>query len=114
MFCDLLSIDKYTYCNYNMVVRIDFDSTKSARNALERDLPFERAAEFDWATAAYWEDDRLAYPERRFVALGFLAGRLHVLCFTPIEGGVRVISFRKANAREIRRYEREIANRRNG
>jgi uncharacterized DUF497 family protein len=29
---------------------------------------------------------------------------LHVLCFTPIAGGIRVISFRKANAREVRNH----------
>ena len=31
--------------------------------------------------------------------------RLHVLCFTPIDGGIRVISFRKANDREVRKYD---------
>ena len=30
--------------------------------------------------------------------------RLHVLCFTEIPDGIRVISFRKANAREVKRY----------
>ena len=32
--------------------------------------------------------------------------RAHVVCFTPIEGGIRVISLRKANAREVRRYDK--------
>ena len=45
------------------------------------------------------------YPESRFVALGFLENRLHVLCFTPTVGGIRVISFRKANRREEKEYE---------
>jgi len=31
--------------------------------------------------------------------------RLHVLCFTPVVNGIRVISFRKANKREIKDYE---------
>jgi uncharacterized protein len=30
---------------------------------------------------------------------------LHVLCFTPATDGIRVISFRKANTREVRNYE---------
>jgi uncharacterized protein len=38
------------------------------------------------------------------VALGQIGERLHVLCFTPIEGGIRVISLRKANDREVSRY----------
>jgi len=31
--------------------------------------------------------------------------RLHVLCFTPVANGIRVISFRKANKREMNDYE---------
>ncbi len=44
--------------------------------------------------------------ERPFVALGWLDERLHVPCFAPTPGGIRIISFRKANSREERRYER--------
>jgi uncharacterized DUF497 family protein len=68
-------------------------------------LPFALAAQFDFSTAIIEEDTRKAYPETRFVAFGFLGKRLHVLCFTPILDGIRVISFRKANQREIRDYE---------
>lgn len=44
------------------------------------------------------------YGETRYVALGQLQGRLHVLCFTETRDGIRVISFRKANEREVKRY----------
>ncbi|MGB6977137.1 MAG: BrnT family toxin [Gammaproteobacteria bacterium] len=91
-------------------MKIDFDPEKSHKNKLNRGLPFESAAEFDWETAIYLEDTRNPYPEQRFVALGFLNQRLHVLCFTPIVDGVRIISFRKANLREIKRYEKETIN----
>ena len=36
--------------------------------------------------------------------MGYLNERVHVICFTPIEEGVRIISFRKANAREVSYY----------
>ena len=68
-------------------------------------MSFERVADFAWETASIAEDDRKDYPERRFVAVGHLDGRLHVLCFTPSDDGIRVISFRKANGRERKRYE---------
>jgi uncharacterized protein len=45
------------------------------------------------------------YGERRFQALGLIAGRLHALVFTPRAGLVHVISLRKANRREIKLYE---------
>jgi uncharacterized DUF497 family protein len=92
-------------------MKIEFDSNKNQRNIVVRDLSFEDAAEFDWDTAIYYEDDRREYPESRIIALGFLNERLHILCFTPIDGGIRVISFRKANKREVRYYEKEIADR---
>ncbi|NOV32337.1 BrnT family toxin [Methylomonas sp. ZR1] len=87
---------------------IEFDPAKSARNILERGLSSERVADFDWSSAIATEDVRKDYPERRFVAFGYLDERLHVLCFTPVTGGIRVISFRKANSREIRKYDRTI------
>lgn len=84
---------------------IDFDPSKSDRNDRERDLPFTAVECFDWEGAILAEDNRFEYPERRFIALGRIGQRVHVVCFTPIEDGIRVISLRKANPREVRRYE---------
>jgi uncharacterized protein len=85
-------------------VRIDFDPAKSERNHRERGLPFEYAAKFEFSSALVAVDDRKEYGEVRYVALGMLGERLHVLCFTEITDGIRVISFRKANSREVARY----------
>ncbi|RPJ16970.1 MAG: BrnT family toxin [Desulfobacteraceae bacterium] len=92
-------------------MKIDFDPTKSERNTKLRSLSFDRAVDFDWETAVYYEDERTDYPEIRIIALGFLGVRLHVICFTPIDDGVRIISFRKANRREVRDYDEETADR---
>jgi uncharacterized DUF497 family protein len=92
-------------------VNVDFDPIKSAKNDRDRGLPFSKAAEFDWANAVFSEDSRHAYPERRFVASGFIGDRLHIVCFTPITGGIRVISFRKANQREVKRHEQATPDR---
>ena len=85
-------------------MRIVFDTDKSERNARERNLPFERAEAFEFASALIHQDLRHDYGEARYVAVGLLDGRLHVLCFTEIEGGIRVISLRKANDREFKRH----------
>ena len=92
-------------------MKIDFDPVKSEQNIKLRSLSFDRAGDFDWGTAVYYEDNRVDYPETRIIALGFLGVRLHVICFTLIDGGVRIISFRKANRREVRYYEDETADR---
>ena len=83
---------------------VTFDPDKNERNIRERDLSFELASEFEFETAYVEVDSRRAYDETRYVALGSLHGRLHVLCFTETADGIRVISFRKANNREVKRY----------
>jgi uncharacterized DUF497 family protein len=90
-------------------MRIDFDPKKNEVNVRTRGLSFEKAASFDFDSAVVFEDVRHSYPEARFIALGFLDSRLHVMCFTPTEQGIRVISFRKANQREVRDYEQTSA-----
>lgn len=79
---------------------ISFDAAKNIRNIALRGLSFERAAEFDFPTAKIWQDQRKSYPEARFIAVGYLVERLHVLAFAELPAGIRVISFRKANPRE--------------
>ncbi|HQY22130.1 MAG TPA: BrnT family toxin [Gammaproteobacteria bacterium] len=91
-------------------MKIDFDPEKSNKNIRERGLAFELIVEFDWETAIYAEDIRSLYAERRFITIGYIGQRLHVVCFTPIKGGIRAISFRKANLREVKRYEKETIN----
>lgn len=85
---------------------ITFDPAKNERNIRERHLSFEQARAFDFATAVVEIDDRRDYGEIRVVALGFLEGRLHSVCYVETEVGIRVISLRKANSREIKRYEK--------
>jgi uncharacterized DUF497 family protein len=86
------------------VVRISYDPAKNQRNIRERGLSFDAAAEFDFEGALYAVDDRRDYGEKRYVGVGLCYGRLHVLCFVETTDGVRVISFRKANPREVKRY----------
>jgi uncharacterized DUF497 family protein len=90
-------------------MKVEFDPAKNTTNARERGLPFELVEGFDWDGAVFSEDTRFPYRETRLVALGFIEKRLHVVCFTGIPGGIRVISFRKANEREVLKYEKEKA-----
>ncbi len=66
------------------MLKIDFDLNKSQKNINECGLSFEMAYYFDWGGALYAQDNRSLYSEDRFVAIGYLDKRLHVLCFTPI------------------------------
>ena len=84
---------------------ISFDSAKSEKNVLARGVPFDLAAQFAWDGALIVEDLRKDYGERRFQALGLIGGRLHMMVFTPCSNKAHVISLRKANKREVKRYE---------
>jgi len=90
-------------------VRITYDPAKNERNIRNRGLSFDSAARFDFEGALYAVDQRHDYGEMRYIAMGMLGVRLHVLCFAETADGIRVISFRKANAREVRRYAKAQA-----
>ena len=66
-------------------------------------------AEFDFATAVAEIDRRRDCGETRIVALGYLDGRLHALCYLNTDPAIRVISFRRANSREMKRYAKAKA-----
>lgn len=85
-------------------MRFTYDPAKSKRNIDERGLVFDLAEDFDWSSALIAEDTRQDYLERRYQALGLIAGQLHMLVFTPRDGAVHVISLRRANKRERNRY----------
>ena len=90
-------------------MRISYDPAKNQRNIRNRGLSFESAAEFDFESALYAVDERHDYGETRYIAVGMLGVRLHVLCFAETADGIRVISFRRANAREVKRYAKDQA-----
>ena len=85
---------------------MDKNPAKEDRNLEERGLSLDLAEHLDWATALIWEDTRRDYGERRYCVPGFIEDRLHSVVFTPREGKPRVISLRKANKREVKKYEK--------
>ncbi len=83
---------------------IEYDPEKNAANIATRGLSFDLVAEFDWQGALVLEDARRQYGETRYQALGMIRGRLHMVVVTFRKTHVRVISLRRANAREERVY----------
>lgn len=87
---------------------ISYTAAKSEMNIARRDLSFESVVRFDMAGALIVEDTRVDYAEQRFQALGMIGERLHMLVFTPRDQAIHVISLRKANSREVQRYEQAL------
>jgi len=51
-------------------------------------------------------DQRWEYGEERFRALGLMDEKVFVVVFTRRSGAIRIISARRANSREVKRYEK--------
>ncbi len=51
-------------------------------------------------------DQRWDYGEERFRALGVVGGKVFVVVFTRRLRAIRIISARRANSREVKRYEK--------
>jgi uncharacterized protein len=81
-----------------------WDEEKRRANFEKHGIDFELVDAFEWETARIVTDERHVYGEPRLIAIGFIRGRLHVLVFTRRGNEIRVISLRKANRREVRRY----------
>lgn len=83
---------------------ITFDPAKRDKALVERGLDFNDA-EIIFAGATFdREDTRRDYGERRIMTVGFLRGRMTIVGWTPRGADRHVLSMRKANAREQKRY----------
>ena len=82
-----------------------FDPAKNASNIKLRYLSFDRVVDFEFETALFTPDQRRDYDEVRVRTLGWLDKRLHALVFVETRQGIRVVSFRKENKREVTIYE---------
>lgn len=83
---------------------ITFDPAKRALTLEHRGLDMADAGEVLDGPSLTFPDERQAYGEPRFITLGLLAGRMVFIAWTPRDGGKRIISMRKANEREQKKY----------
>ena len=83
---------------------LEWDEAKRNTTLSERGLDFADVASVDWTTALTAQDVRADYPEPRFVTMAPIGDRLCVFAWCWRGTAMRVISLRKANDRERKRY----------
>lgn len=83
---------------------ITYDPAKDRSNQQKHGVSLAEAAHIEWDTALEWRDDRYDYGEPRYIALGAIGDRLYCVVFVDREDNRRIISLRKANAREVSKY----------
>jgi uncharacterized DUF497 family protein len=86
---------------------IEYDPGKDALNQAKHGISLAEAVGLDWDAMLWWPDRRRDYGERRFVGLAPKALRLYCVVYTMRVDAIRIISLRKANAREVRLYVAE-------
>lgn len=83
--------------------------TKAKKNLAKHAASFEYAIRvFDDPQRVDREDDRRDYGEERRVVIGSLDARLFVIIYTERGDVIRLISARKANAREPKNHHGSI------
>lgn len=85
-------------------MQIVFDAEKDAVNRQKHGLPLSLGVAVLEGRTAEFLDTRQDYGEDRLVCFGYVDRRLHVCVYTVRADVTRLISVRKANDREVKRY----------
>ena len=83
---------------------ITFDPVKGAANVAKHGVSLALAKDLDWETLCAKPDTRQVYGEARLIGYALMGTRLFCVVFTDRGADRRIISLRKANAREVYRY----------
>jgi uncharacterized protein len=83
---------------------ITFDPAKDQINRDKHGVSLADAKRINWDDALIEVDARSDYGELREVGYVFLDDRLHIIIFTRRGDGLRIISLRRANSREVKYY----------
>ena len=86
-------------------MRFEWDPVKNALNIRKHGLSFEDAHLVFAELVVSGDDTRHTYGEARSISYGLLRGRLVQVVHTTRGDTIRIISMRKANAREQARYQ---------
>jgi uncharacterized DUF497 family protein len=85
-------------------MKIEYDHAKRDATLENRGLDMADAVEVFEGVHITFPDIRFDYGEERSLTIGYLQGRMVVLAWTPRGEATRIISMRKANDREEKRY----------
>ena len=89
-------------------MEVTFDAAKSAVNTEKHGVSLGLSVDLEWDWLLAAPDTRRDYGEARMVGYAPIGARLYCVVFTDRGEMRRIISLRKANSREVRRYERRI------
>jgi len=89
-------------------VKFEWDEAKNRINIRKRGIDFDDVSEAFNGPMIVNPDDREDYSEDRWIGTGFLRNVPVIIVFTERNDTVRIISARKADKYERKRFEKEI------
>lgn len=85
-------------------MKIEFDPEKREQTLIHRGLDMADAELVLNSNNLTFPDLRNEYGEERFISIGLIEGRMVYIAWTLRNGVYRIISMRKANDREQKKY----------
>jgi uncharacterized DUF497 family protein len=83
-------------------VEFEFDAAKDAANIAKHGVPLSWGVAFEFRAVV--KDERRDYGEERFNGFGLIDGVTYCMTFTVRGDIIRIISLRRARAKEYRRH----------
>jgi uncharacterized DUF497 family protein len=92
-----------------MINKLSYDPAKREKTLKERGLDFEDVEEILSGPLQYtFVDDRFDYGEKRWITVGYLKKRMIVVTWTKRGDCLRLISMRKANEKEQKKFKKRM------
>ncbi len=89
-------------------MKLDWSEEKRKSNLSKHGLDFKDAVYVLLGTTVSFQDERCHYGEERWIVYGMLADVFVNVVYTVRKDKIRIISMRKANSRERRKYEQKV------
>ncbi len=87
-------------------MNFEWDEHKRITNLKKHGVDFVAASRLWDSPMLVVEDTRSNYQEPRWIGMGLLEKRMMIIVYTKRRNTIRIISFRKANKREVKYYEK--------
>lgn len=97
-----------SFWGYNNLTKLTYDPVKRNATLEARGMDFDDAAAIFEGNTLDLVDERFDYGERRVITVGRLAGRMVIVVWTQRGEARHIISMRKANEREERRFAQRL------
>ena len=89
-------------------MKFEWDKNKESINIDKHGLDFKLSSHLFKSKMVFYEDQRKSYNEKRYIGYGVVSERCINIVFTVRKRTIRVISLRRANKSEIRKYNKAI------